>query len=320
MRMVAAIALLYVVGVSTFLLFREIRRVPPQVNLPTDVAMVRDIHGLERAIESLRDQTDTALTQLKSNDSMQASILTSQRTRLQELADVFTRDSEASKARDVALSHGLLKLTDETMGLKTPLGDILKRLDRMGSGAGNKTSGESDAGNGTKDSGAGDSRAGDSGTNNSGPEAGAKNGTDDDPKLRAQAADFIQQLMDRKSSDQTRYNAAVQLGDLGHASAVDPLLRALSKDSYDLVRRAAAFSLGNLGRHSVRAVPALIEGVSKQESYVGYMCARALIDIAKSTLNQTVEFGYDPTMTARQRRGVSKKWQGWWDKNKARVE
>lgn len=314
MRLVAAIALLYVVGVTSFLLFRELRRAPPVVNLPTDVAMVGDIHAVENKVDASRNQTKLALEQLKSNDTMQASMLVSQRARLQELSDVVTTNSEAAQQRDMELSRGLLALTRETMGLKTPLGDILKRLDRMGSGAGRDVGGAAAAGTsvgGPKAEGGG---------MNSGQDAGQVRTAEVDPKARAQAAEFIQQLNDRESSDQTRYNAAVQLGDLGHPSAVQPLLRSLTKDSYDLVRRAAAFSLGLLGKHSIAAIPTLIDGVSKQEEYVGYMCARALSEIAKATLNQTVEFGYDPTMTTRQRREISKKWKAWWEQNKSRVE
>ena len=303
LKLVAALALLYVVGATTFLLIRELRREPPEVQLPTDVAMVRDIHDLERALESVREQTGVALEQLKQNDALTSSTLSSLRKRTQELSEVVAKESSASQQRDRELSRGLLILTDETKGLKTPIGDILKRRDRMKAGGGAPAK-------------AGPAKSDDDTPE---PKDGGSQPTED-PLARQQAAEFIAQLSDRDATDQTRYNAAVQLGDLGHPSAVPPLLAALEKDPYDLVRRAAAFSLGLLGKHSVPAVPALIEGVSKQEEYVGYMCARALTDIAKAALNQNVEFDYDPNMSAKERRGVMKKWQGWWDKNKALIK
>jgi len=300
-RVVAALALLYVVGVSSFLLFREVRREPPRIILPSDIAMVRDIRDLGRKIEEVDQQARTALDQLKSNDSLQATTLASLRQRLGELTDALRRESDASNERDRNLSHGLLALTETTMGLKTPLGDILMRLDKLLSAP--RPTG---TGNG-----------GTAKTDGTGPKPGPN---PDDAKIRAQVDEFVKQLGDRASSDQTRYNAAVQLGDLGHPAAVAPLVQALQKDPYDLVRRAAAFSLGMLGKHAVEAVPVLIEGVSKQEEYVGYMCARALGEIAKATLGQTVEFGYDPTMSAKQRREVMLKWQEWWEKNKSLIE
>ena len=142
----------------------------------------------------------------------------------------------------------------------------------------------------------------------------------DDPVARKKAAQFIKQLGDRSASDQTRYNAAVQLGDVGHPSAVDPLVQALQNDAYDLVRRAAAFSLGMLGKHSVSSIPILIDGVAKQDEYVGYMCARALGEISMATLGRTQEFGYDPTMNRKQRREIMNKWSEWWAKNKALIQ
>ncbi|MHC4939695.1 MAG: HEAT repeat domain-containing protein [Planctomycetota bacterium] len=299
MRIVLALALLYVVGTTTFLLFREVQRKPPEIRLPSDVAMVRDIRDLGRKLEAVDEQAQRALEQLKSNDSLQATTLSGLRQRIHELGDALRRTNDSAQERDREVARGLLSLTEEVMGLKTPLGDIMMRLDKLGDGA---------------------ARPQPETTVRKKTTQPDKNEPTEDPKLRAQVEDFIKQLGDRAQSDQNRYNAAVQLGDLGHPAAVTPLMTALQKDPYDLVRRAAAFSLGMLGKHAVPAIPVLIEGVSKQEEYVGYMCARALGEIAKATLGQTVEFGYDPTMSRKQRNEVRDKWNEWWEKNKALVE
>ncbi|MHC4956550.1 MAG: HEAT repeat domain-containing protein [Planctomycetota bacterium] len=308
MRLVAAVALLYVVGTTTFLLFREVFRPPPEIVMPTDVALVRDIHNLDRKFEAADKAERTALDQLKSNDSLQATTLSSLRERLKELVTAMEKNESAARQRDLELSRGLLALTEEAMGLKTPIGDIMERLDEISGGTGTGNSGRS------KDTDSDKPKKGE-------PDKSKKDkGPADDPKVRAQANAFIKQLTDRSASDQTRYNAAVQLGDLGHPAAVEPLVRALQEDPYDLVRRAAAFSLGMLGKHSISAVPVLIEGVGKQEEYVGYMCARALGEISKATLGRMQEFGYDPTMNRKQRRKVMESWNEWWQKNKALIQ
>jgi hypothetical protein len=281
-----------------------VRRKAPEIRVPPDVAHVRDIRDLGRKLEQVDEQAQSALEQLKSNDTLQATTLSSLRQRTHELSDALRRASDASEKRDLVVSRGLLSLTEEMMGLKTPLGDILMRLDKLSAGGGVRPQPGNPTVKKKPDPGKSDK----------------PRGAADDPKLRAQVDEFVKQLGDRSASDQNRYNAAVQLGDLGHPVAVQPLVLALQKDPYDLVRRAAAFSLGMLGKHAVAAVPVLIEGVSKQEEYVGYMCARALGEIAKATLGQTVEFGYDPTMSAKQRRDVRNKWKDWWEKNRALVE
>jgi len=307
LRIVAAIALLYVVGASTFLLFRDLSRPPAKVILPTDIAMHRDLRDLERKIDAVDKGTRETLAQIRSGDTLQASTLASLRTRLKELSAALASANDASETRDKELNRGLLALTEETLGLKTPIADILTRLDDGAVVLGGDPAGNS----GKKDPGA----------TNKDPATKPQTGAPPvDPKVRKQVDAFIKQLTDRSASDQTRYNAAVQLGDLGHPSAVEPLLAALRKDPYDLVRRAAAFSLGMLGKHSIVAIPTLIEGVAKQEEYVGYMCARALSEISKATLGRAEEFGYDPTMTARQRKSVMAKWQAWWDKNRTLIQ
>lgn len=306
LRLVASIALFYVVGVTTFLLAREVGREAPKVELPTDVAKVRDIHALDRKVHAFESATREALAQLKGNDSLQATALSTQRDRVQDLSDQITRVSDASDQRDKTLGRGVLALTDEVMGLKKPLGDIMERLETL-----------------SRPVRAGEKKD-DSGADEAGPtvrdDEPKRDEPAEDPKVRAQVDEFIKQLSDRSLSDQTRYNAAVQLGDFGHPAAVAPLTEALRKDSYDLVRRAAAFSLGMLGKHAVPSVPTLIEGVGKQEEYVGYMCARALGEIAKATLGQSVEFGYDPELSKRQRQEVMRKWADWWEKNKSLIQ
>jgi len=306
MRLVAAMALLYVVGTTTFLLFREINRPPTEVVLPTDLALVRDIRDLERKVDAADKQAREALGQLKDNDSLQASTLTSLRERIKELSEALQRESGASVQRDGELRKGLLALTEETVGLKQPIAAILEELKRAPRNTGGATTIKQDAGDG--DAGKKDPDKPDGGT------------FVDDPAARAKAAGFIKQLGDASASDQTRYNAAVQLGDVDHSSAVGPLVQALQKDPYHLVRRAAAFSLGMLGKHSVSAIPVLIDGVAKQDPYVGYMCARALGEISKATLGRSEEFGYDPEMNRKQRREIQTKWNEWWQKNKALIQ
>jgi len=302
LRLVAAVALLYVVGCTTFLLIRELRREPPEIVLPSNIANVSDVEALQRRFRELEEQARTTREQLTANDTRLEATLATIRQRTHELTDALRRTADASVERDRALSRGLLSLTEETLGLKTPLGEILRRLDELAQSPpsrGGTPTVKDRPGEGT-------------------PKADRP--PEEDPKLRAQVDEFIKQLTDRSASDQTRYNAAVQLGDLGHPAAVAPLVQALEKDPYDLVKRAAAFSLGMLGKHSVSAIPVLIAGVSEKEEYVGYMCARALGEIAKATLGQEVEFGYDPTMSAKQRREVRDRWQQWWDKNRSLVE
>jgi len=304
MRLVAGLALLYVVGTSTFLLFREINRPPTEVVLPTDVALVRDIRGLGHKVDAIDKQARTALGQLKENDSVQAATLTSLRERLQELSEALQHEATASSERDGELQQGLLSLTQETLGLKKPISTILKELEGAPRGKGGDAT----------------AKGGDDEPKATPPTKKSDQPAKDDPKARKKAAGFIKQLGNGSASDQTRYNAAVQLGDVGHPSAVQPLVQALQKDPYDLVRRAAAFSLGMLGKHSIAAIPVLIEGVGKQEEYVGYMCARALGEISKATLGRTQEFGYDPTMNRKQRRDIMNKWSEWWEKNKALIQ
>ena len=129
LRIVAALALLYVVGASTFLLFRDLSRPPAKVMLPTDVALVRDLRDLERKIDAVDKGTRDTLRQVRSSDTLQASTLASLRTRLAELSDALNAANGASQGRDKELSRALLALTEETMGLKTPIADILQRLD-----------------------------------------------------------------------------------------------------------------------------------------------------------------------------------------------
>jgi len=300
LRTVAAIALRFGTGATSYLLFKESTRKPPEIVLRSDIANVRDIEAINRKLEEIDGEVRRSIAELESGASLQATSLATIRQRVHELTDLIRRESDAATERDRELARGLVSLTEETMGLKTPMGDILQRLDELLDRPRPKTTPEPTAGR-------------DEPTSKPPPD-------EENPKLRAQVDEFVKQLGDRAASDQTRYNAAVQLGDLGHPSAVGPLVQALQKDSYDLVRRAAAFSLGMLGKHAVSAIPILIEGVSEQEEYVGYMCARALGEIAKATLGQTVEFGYDPTMSRKQRRDVREQWEGWWQKNKALVE
>jgi len=137
-----------------------------------------------------------------------------------------------------------------------------------------------------------------------------------DPERRKQVDKLIQQMLNKRTDKQERFNAAVQLGDLQDPSSVDALITALKKDAYDLVRRAAAYSLGMLGKQAVKAVPDLIAQMDDKQPYVGYMCERALGDITKAVLGATVSFHFDPIMSLKERRAIKRKWELWHDKNK----
>ena len=119
-------------------------------------------------------------------------------------------------------------------------------------------------------------------------------------------------LEDRTALVAARYDAAVQLGDLGARGAIDTLVHSLENDANALVQRAAARSIGRFGKDALRAVPALIRQVGAEEPYVGYMSVRALGEIMKG---RSVSFGFQPTMTLAEREAVRARWEAWWKKN-----
>ena len=127
-------------------------------------------------------------------------------------------------------------------------------------------------------------------------------------------------LKNKNAAVAARYNAAVQLGDLGAKGAIDTLIHSLEKDPNALVQRAAAWSIGRFGKDALRAVPALIRQVGAEEPYVGYLSARALGEITKATMRKSVSFGFQPTMVLDERKAVRARWEAWWKKNAPKKE
>jgi HEAT repeat protein len=141
----------------------------------------------------------------------------------------------------------------------------------------------------------------------------------DEIEREKKVARFAATLADETANDQTRYDAAAQLGQLPSDAAVSALEEALEDDTNKLVRRAAAWSLGQQGKRAVGAIPTLIEQVGSEEQYVGYMAARALGEIAKEVLGEARSFGFSPTMTLEERRAIRKQWREWWEANREKL-
>jgi len=299
LRILGSVAMLYVVGVTTFLLFRELNPTPVDLELPS-IASARDVKGLGRKLDAVDEQTRGALAQLKSNDQKQNDDLAQVSRRVQGVEKWLVDDAEETRRRHDDLVRSLIKLREQTLGLDKDVNTVLREV----RGLDDKMKAGGDAPGPEKPPVAPE------------PKDTPKPRVDPNPELTRQLSNFVRQLKDRSIDDQTRFNAAVQLGDLRDPRAVDPLVEALHKDSYDLVRRASAWSLGMLGKDAVRAIPDLIDQMKDKEEYVGYMCERALGEITKAALGEPVSFKFDPTMKSRERRRVQKKWEAWWIKNK----
>ena len=67
-RVLVLLALLYVVGVSTFLLVKEVRREAPAPVDLADVASVEAVRGLAQKVERLDGESRTAAAALRAND------------------------------------------------------------------------------------------------------------------------------------------------------------------------------------------------------------------------------------------------------------
>lgn len=86
-------------------------------------------------------------------------------------------------------------------------------------------------------------------------------------------------LDDERAS--VRREAAIALGRIGDARAVEPLIQTL-KDQYDYVRREAAYALGIIG--DARAVEPLIQALGDEDSYVRGDAAEALAKVGKPAI------------------------------------
>jgi len=303
-----ALALLYVVGATTFLLSRELTREPPKP-MRDDLATSAAVQQIALKVDEIVDQTRRAFSELRGNDTIQRGDLSSLSEKLNDvrreqtrLARVMRTDIEDLQGTVLMISKrtGLLKENDETI-----LSELRSLSDRFASGGGAAPA-EPPA---VREGGGGAEK----------PAPAKPPQTREEVERERLVKEYIAKLSDRKASDQTRYNAAVQLGDLKHPDAVQPLIKALQKDSYDLVCRAAAWSLGMFGKDAIPAIPALIGEIGGKQEYVGYMCERALGEITKAVLNKAVTFNFDPTMSQRERRKVQKKWEVWWAKNRAQL-
>jgi len=306
-RALVTIGLLYVVGVTTFLLVREMRRETPKVDL-TDVARVQHLEQVENEIGRLDEGVRVALQDLEGNDERQRKDIAALDERVVGLVRADEELAERVDARANELRDVVLDLVNRTVGLTSDVESVLEEVRALGGRV-------EDTARGGGDDGADTPKADDGG----GREEPKPRKTKQDLENERLLAEYIAKLKDKRATDQTRYNAAVQLGDLSYPEAVEVLAESLENDTNDLVRRACAWSLGNLGKIAVPAIPRLIAQVGGKQEYVGYMCARALGDITKAVLGQAVTFNFDPTMRRRERSKIQKQWEAWWKKNQEKL-
>jgi hypothetical protein len=305
-RALVAIALLYVVGVTTFLLFREVNRQPPVVDLRR-VATQPQLEALSRKVDQLNLQTRAALEDLKGNDTRVVENVAALADRFEKLNQTAAELSTLLKAQTDDLRGAILDLANRTVGLRGDVGTVLREVRGLGDRLGELAE-RGPAAAPPKDK-----------PNPVDVKAPPPEKSKEEIEAERLRNEYIAKLKDKRASNQTRYNAAVQLGDLKHEDSVQALVEALEKDSNDLVRRASAWSLGMLGKLAVPAIPTLIEHIGGREEYVGYMCERALGEITKAVQGQAVTFNFDPTMSQRERRKVQKSWEEWWAKHKAEL-
>jgi HEAT repeat protein len=127
-------------------------------------------------------------------------------------------------------------------------------------------------------------------------------------------ATLVKNLTSAESGE--RFKAAVVLGKLGNARAVDALCRALAADRDYFVRRACARSLGALGQR--KAVPALIDALTDREVYVAIQACSSLKALTGKAPDFTVR-KEDGTPTEglpspEQRKVIQTSYRTWWEK------
>jgi hypothetical protein len=295
-RALMVLALLYVVGATTFLLVRELTRQAPQ-QPRGDLLSARDLDPLVSKLDALDEQTRAALGDLKGNDERQR------------------QDAQAVSLALNALSD------DSTRGLR----DVRTRLDDLEAVAkaiANRTQlvrDEVEAARNELRALRGESPAAKPPPEPLPPIEMPPQRSPEEIERDRLVAEYVGKLADKKAPNTTRYNAAVSLGDLRHPTAIPALVDALENDPYDLVCRAAAWSLGMYGKDAVPAIPALIRQLGGKDGTVGYMCERALGEITKAATGTAVSFGFDSNAAQRQRRTVQKKWEDWWEENKGKL-
>jgi len=300
-RVLAALAIFYVVGATTFLLFREINREPPAFDL-SEVATTTQVARLGGKLDQLDDRTRRALQELKDNDLRHRAGIKELGGRIESVEESGRVTAARLRSEISSVGKGVLELAQRTLGLKGSVDQIMKELRGL-----SRRSATPVAPSQSTPTVKENPRA----TPPAGP-------TKEELEREKLLKEYLAQLLDRKASDRIRYNAAVQLGDLKHPGALDGLLAALEKDPNDLVRRAAAWSIGMLGKQAVKAIPALIGEIGSKQEFVGYMCERALGEITKAVLGKAQTFNFDPNMSSRERKKVQRLWQEWWKKNSAR--
>ncbi|HEX5135628.1 MAG TPA: HEAT repeat domain-containing protein [Planctomycetota bacterium] len=141
---------------------------------------------------------------------------------------------------------------------------------------------------------------------------------DGTPEGRKRVLAYYVKLLGHESDD-VRYNAVAQLGEMRAVEARDALLAVLAKDRYLIARRAAAWALGRLGKEGVPAIPALIREIGGESPLLAYMCEGALREITEGALGQAVAMGTKTDMTPAERLEIQRKWQAWFDANREKL-
>jgi hypothetical protein len=296
-RGLVLVALLYVVGTTTFLLVRELNRQPPQ-QPRGDFATRADVLALAGRDDAVNDQTRAALADLKANDERQRGDAHELSLAVARQAQELARFGEQVQGRLEEIDAMVKALATKTQLVRDDVEAARRELAQL---------------------------RGEPPPVRPAPEPPVD--LPETPKRSPEemerdrlAAEYIAKLADKKSPNTVRYNAAYSLGELRHPAGLQALVDALANDPYDLVCRAAAWSLGMYGKDAVPTIPALIEQLGGKDGTVGYMCERALGEITKDATGTAVSFGYDPNATQRARKKVQKDWEEWWEKNKAQLQ
>ncbi|MGQ0612452.1 MAG: HEAT repeat domain-containing protein [Planctomycetaceae bacterium] len=298
---VAVAALLFLVGATAFLLYRETTRTAPVLKLPPTAAP-EDVAGVSRRLEEAQQRSREGFVALSEALQAQQQRIDALRRDQAEAEQAALDREKASLERDRNLLAAIDALASRTGISRGDLTEILAReMEKFRrEAAAQKTTQPT-------------------------PTETPKQPDPPpvDPRQAEQdrlVREYVLKLQSKEATPRERYTAAVRLGELMDPSAITPLIQVLESDEDDLVLRGAAWSLGKFGKVAVRAIPALIKQVGEKREYVGYMCDRALSDISLDALGARITFGYDPTMTSKQRRAIEKQWEEWWTKNRPLLE
>jgi HEAT repeat protein len=298
-RGLVLVALLYVVGATTFLLVRELNRQAPQAQAPrADYASASDVAAIAKKLDDVEAQARRAHEDLKANDLRQDQDAHEQSLAFHAHAQEFAKFSAEVKGRLDDLDSMAKALATKTQLVRDEVEAARNELRQLrGEPPTVKTTPEP-------------------------PVVDLPPTPERSPEEMERdrlAAEYIAKLADKKQPNTVRYNAAYSLGELRHPAGIRALVDALQNDPYDLVCRAAAWSLGMYGKDAVSAIPALIEQLGGKDGTVGYMCERALGEITKAATGTAVSFGYDSNATQRARKKTQKDWEDWWEKNRSQL-